>query len=213
MDKQMIKANWCGISGQLQQKYSYLTKEDLLYENGKDEELRERLQNKLGTNKEFIRNLLKKNEQGVIMKISRLFMIGALMLLILSFVISCKKSSNQKVIDAQANAIEAQQDANTAVAENAAWKDWQNFKSEVEAIIAANDKTIAIYKTRMTETNGKLKASYDRKIDTLELRNKELKAKLAAYKDDGKTSWEIFANEFKRDLDELGVALKGFVVD
>lgn len=131
----------------------------------------------------------------------------ALTMLVLA--ISCSKSADKKVVDAESNVAEAQQDANDANAQSA----WQIFKSEAEAKIAVNERTIADYKARMTATNGKLNAKYDKKIDALEKKNAELKTKLLAYKEDSKTDWEQFKNEMNTDLDGLGTALKGFVVN
>ncbi|MDY0151153.1 MAG: hypothetical protein RBS43_02630 [Candidatus Cloacimonas sp.] len=91
--------------------------------------------------------------------------------------------------------------------------EWQAFKAEKETQIAANDKIIADYKVKMTNSKGKLLAAYDKKIDVLEAKNKELKAKLDGYKDEGKDSWEKFKSEFNRDTDELGTALKNFTVN
>ncbi|GAA0879312.1 CsbD family protein [Algoriphagus jejuensis] len=46
--KLRIKGSWNEIKGKLKQKYADLTDDDLLYEEGKDEELLGRLQRKLG---------------------------------------------------------------------------------------------------------------------------------------------------------------------
>lgn len=46
--KLMIKGSWNEIKGKLKQKYADLTDDDLLFEEGKDEELLGRLQRKLG---------------------------------------------------------------------------------------------------------------------------------------------------------------------
>ncbi len=43
-----IQGSWREIKGKLKQKYADLTDDDLLYEEGKDEELIGRLQRKLG---------------------------------------------------------------------------------------------------------------------------------------------------------------------
>lgn len=43
-----IQGSWREIKGKLKQKYADLTDDDLLYEEGKDEELVGRLQRKLG---------------------------------------------------------------------------------------------------------------------------------------------------------------------
>jgi hypothetical protein len=66
---------------------------------------------------------------------------------------------------------------------------------------------------RMTTAGGKLHADYDKKIDALEQKNKELKVKLSEYKDSGKNAWEQFKSEFSHDMDALGAALKDFTVD
>lgn len=46
--KLMIKGSWNEVKGKLKQKYADLTDDDLLYEEGKDDELLGRLQRKLG---------------------------------------------------------------------------------------------------------------------------------------------------------------------
>jgi uncharacterized protein YjbJ (UPF0337 family) len=46
--KLMMKGSWNEIKGKLKQKYADLTDDDLLYEEGKDNELLGRLQRKLG---------------------------------------------------------------------------------------------------------------------------------------------------------------------
>jgi cell division protein FtsB len=133
---------------------------------------------------------------------------------------SCSKSPEQKVSDAKADVVVAKEDVKVAEAnaqlkaeENAAREEWLKFKYEKEAIIAVNDTIITNYKAKMTYTSGKLRAKYDKNIDSLELRNKELKTKLNDYKDNGKNAWDKFKGEFNHDIDQLGTALKGFTVD
>jgi uncharacterized protein YjbJ (UPF0337 family) len=46
--KLQIKGNWNELKGKLKQKYADLTEDDLLFEEGKEEELLGRLQKKLG---------------------------------------------------------------------------------------------------------------------------------------------------------------------
>ncbi len=133
----------------------------------------------------------------------------------LALIMGCSRSPNQKVADAKANVEAAKQDVKAAVADakDAAKEEWQKFKNESEGKISTNDKIVAEYKAKMTATNGKLHRKYDRKIEELEKKNKELKAKLDDYKDDGKNSWEQFEREFDHDMDQLGKALKDFTVD
>ena len=147
------------------------------------------------------------------MKATTIIIIAALCILLLVFFISCSKASDKKVADAQANAVNAQAAADTAVAQNNAKNDWQVFKTESEAKIAANDKIITDYKAKMSNANGKFKANYNKKIETLEQKNKAMQAKLDGYKDDGKTSWEQFKTDFNKDMDNLGASLKDFATD
>lgn len=46
--KLQMKGSWNEVKGKLKQKYADLTDDDLLYEEGKEDELLGRLQNKLG---------------------------------------------------------------------------------------------------------------------------------------------------------------------
>ncbi len=60
MNKLTIKGNWNEVSGKLKQQYGNLTDNDLLFKEGKEEELLGRLQKKIGKSKEEIRNLIEK---------------------------------------------------------------------------------------------------------------------------------------------------------
>jgi len=61
MDKLELKGNWNVIKGKIKQTYGDLTDDDLKYEEGKDDELLGRLQEKTGRAKddlvEWIRSL------------------------------------------------------------------------------------------------------------------------------------------------------------
>jgi uncharacterized protein YjbJ (UPF0337 family) len=48
MDKLEIKGNWNELKGKIKQEFADLTDDDLKYEEGKDEELLGRLQQKIG---------------------------------------------------------------------------------------------------------------------------------------------------------------------
>jgi uncharacterized protein YjbJ (UPF0337 family) len=53
-----IKGNWNIIKGSLKQKYADLTEDDLAYEEGKEDELLGRIQNKIGETKENLKNFI-----------------------------------------------------------------------------------------------------------------------------------------------------------
>jgi uncharacterized protein YjbJ (UPF0337 family) len=59
MDKLEIKGNWNKWKGKVKQAYSNLTDDDLKYEEGKDEELLGRLQEKTGKTKDEVIKWLK----------------------------------------------------------------------------------------------------------------------------------------------------------
>jgi uncharacterized protein YjbJ (UPF0337 family) len=60
MNKLEIKGKWSEVAGKLKQKYANLTDDDLLFAEGKEEELLGRLQQKLGKTKEEIRDMIAK---------------------------------------------------------------------------------------------------------------------------------------------------------
>jgi uncharacterized protein YjbJ (UPF0337 family) len=58
--KLKIKGNWDELKGKLKQKYAKLTDDDLLFVEGKENELLGRLEKKLGQTQEEIRNAIEK---------------------------------------------------------------------------------------------------------------------------------------------------------
>ncbi len=116
----------------------------------------------------------------------------------------CGKPSEKKVE-------KATQDLKKVKAEYLA--EWQQFKREAEQKIEANEKTIDQLKEKMKAAGPKLEAQYNKEVAELEQKNRDLKSKLADYKDEGKDKWEAFKQEVSSDLDGLGKALKDFTVD
>ena len=53
-----IKGNWNEVKGKLKQKYGQLTDDDLVFSEGKDDELLGRLQKRLGQTKEDLRKTI-----------------------------------------------------------------------------------------------------------------------------------------------------------
>ena len=60
MNTLKIKGSWKEVACKLKQQYANLTDDDLLFKEGKQEELLGRLQQKLGKTKEEIRTLIEK---------------------------------------------------------------------------------------------------------------------------------------------------------
>ena len=60
MNKLTFKGEWNEVKGKLKQQYGELTDDDLVYAEGKDDELLGRLQKRLGKTKAEVRTLLDK---------------------------------------------------------------------------------------------------------------------------------------------------------
>ena len=60
MNTLKLKGNWNETAGKLKQKYANLTDDDLLFKEGKEEELLGRLQAKVGKTKEQLRKIISK---------------------------------------------------------------------------------------------------------------------------------------------------------
>jgi uncharacterized protein YjbJ (UPF0337 family) len=58
MTKLEIKGNWNQLKGKLKQKYAQLTDDDLRFEEGKEDELLGRLQERTGEAKENLREFI-----------------------------------------------------------------------------------------------------------------------------------------------------------
>ncbi|MER3464183.1 MAG: general stress protein CsbD [Chitinophagaceae bacterium] len=59
MDKLELKGKWNEIKGKIKQSYSHLTDDDLKHEEGKEDELVGRLQEKTGKTREAVINWLR----------------------------------------------------------------------------------------------------------------------------------------------------------
>lgn len=60
MEKLQVKGTWNELKGKLKQKYGELTDDDLVFAEGKEDELYGRLQKRLGKTKEQIREEIEK---------------------------------------------------------------------------------------------------------------------------------------------------------
>ena len=61
MDKLRFKGSWNEIKGKLKQQYGNLTDDDLVFAEGKEDELLGRLQKKLGKSKDEVRQMIEKS--------------------------------------------------------------------------------------------------------------------------------------------------------
>lgn len=58
MNETELKGNWNELKGKLKKSYAELTDDDLVYEEGREDELYGKLQQKLGKSKEEVKKLI-----------------------------------------------------------------------------------------------------------------------------------------------------------
>lgn len=56
-----------------------------------------------------------------------------------------------------------------------------------------------------------IKSKYEEAVVELELRKNKIKKKIEEYNTEGTENWDSFKRKLNHDLEELGIALKGFV--
>jgi hypothetical protein len=140
-----------------------------------------------------------------------IFIVGTLMM-------SCKSSTKEEK-DSQENvqvAKENIQDAKDSLAVSkkvANEEEWKNLKKKTDSVINDNKAKIAVLKLKIEKTGVSIDANYQKKIDTLEQKNKDIKVKMDAYINDADSDWQSFKLEFKHDMDGLGQAFKDLMVD
>ena len=66
MNSTQLKGNWNVVKGKLKQQYAQLTDDDLVFVEGKEEELFGRLQVKLGKSKQEILDSIKKEKKSIL---------------------------------------------------------------------------------------------------------------------------------------------------
>jgi len=120
---------------------------------------------------------------------------------------SCS-SPAEKLEDSGENVEEAKEDLEQAKKEYN--KQYELFKSESNEEITSNEKVIADLKEFSKSKKNEAKITYDATILDLEMRNEEMKQKIATYNYNNAEAWESFKEEFNKDMDELGQSLSNF---
>ena len=132
--------------------------------------------------------------------------------LALALLSSCM-SNDQKKEDARNKTQSALENLNTAqnnenkVAQNVATEEeLKTFKLESELKIKNNEVSIAKLKLKMNKSGSALDEVYARRIDSLQLKNQNLKTRMGNY-EKTHTDWGKFKSDFNRDLNQLGKTL------
>lgn len=118
---------------------------------------------------------------------------------------SCN-SPRQKVENAEENVDDANlklEEANRAYLE-----DVELYRVETADRIAANEKSIGEFNSRIAKEKKEARADYQKKIDDLNAKNTDLKKTMDDYEANGKEGWEAFKINFNRSMDELSEGIK-----
>ncbi|HZV70928.1 MAG TPA: hypothetical protein VFG10_15335 [Saprospiraceae bacterium] len=133
-------------------------------------------------------------------------------------IMSCQSSekkveaAKEDVKDAKEELSDAQKKANEEAAKAAREEEWRVFKENAKAQIEKNDARIVELRLKLQKPGKALDGMYASRIEALETKNKELKARIDVY-EKNQSDWDTFKREFNHDMDELGQALRDFTVD
>lgn len=132
--------------------------------------------------------------------------------------VSCQDTS-KKEEQAQDNVEDARRDLDDAKEElsdarqAATAEEWKSFRESTDSTIRQNELQIAKMKANMKNKGKSIDAMYAKKIEELEQKNNNIKLQVQAYKNDTNSDWEEFKEEYNRDINELGTAMKNLTVD
>ena len=113
------------------------------------------------------------------------------------------ETAQEKVKDAREDLKEAKDDAKVTAVKTANAEEWKAFRESTELQIKANEGRIAELKIKLNKPGKLLDEMYKIKIESLEQKNREMRARLDGY-EKTQTDWEKFETDFKRDMDEIG---------
>lgn len=142
------------------------------------------------------------------MKTSNLIMVCALTISFAALT-NCNTPA-QNVEKAEANVAEANKDLEKASQEYLA--DIEIYRLETADRIAANEKSIAEFNSRIENKKKDATADYKAKVAELNRKNTDMKKRMNDYKADGKDQWESFKAEFNHDMEELGKSFNDLTV-
>lgn len=86
--------------------------------------------------------------------------------------------------------------------------DYNRFKKEAEATIKENENKISELKAKKSDATKEEKEKYNKKVQALEQKNKNLKIKIEGASKTKTEMWASFKREFNHDMEELGHAIR-----
>lgn len=147
-----------------------------------------------------------------------IFTMAAIAFFAVTATTSFGQSTDKKSDKAREDLTEAKQDLKVAKqdlkeAQQDSVADYQTFKKDSEARFLKNEKSLADWKLKVTNSDVSNRAEYERNLATLNQKNADLKKRFVDFKQDGKTKWSSFKSEFNNDMDDFGKELKDFTID
>ena len=132
--------------------------------------------------------------------------------------VGCKSSTKEEIesrekVDVAEQNLEDAKDSLVVAKKAATAEEWQTFKDQRDSAISYNEAKIADLKQQMQRTGRSVDAKYQKNIDLLEQKNRELKVKADTYKNDANSDWQSFKREFNHDMEEIGQAFRDVTVD
>ena len=126
-------------------------------------------------------------------------------------IVSCNNSTEkkeEKVNEAITDVVVASQELVQARLDSA--REYNAYKSEVEAKLIENDRNIANLKVEIKKEKKEAREKYDKELEELNQKNEKLKRNIQEYKGSVADKWESFKNSFNHDVDELGKSISEF---
>lgn len=121
-------------------------------------------------------------------------------ILITGLMMSCNESPGERVEEAEENVVKAQQELEEARQDSI---EYVSYRSDAERKLDANDQKIADLKQRKRTASKEVEDQYDREIEALDKRNKELRDNIDTYQSAGRDRWESFKYSFNENMNDL----------
>jgi hypothetical protein len=121
-----------------------------------------------------------------------------------------KQAANDKVVAAKDNLSAMEENADALAEKEATADELKTFKLESVVKIKNNEVSIAELKLKMNKSGHTQDKDFVKKIDLLEVRNKDLKVRMGNY-EFTHSDWSKFKVDFNRDLNEVAFRLKELV--
>lgn len=112
----------------------------------------------------------------------------------------------EKVTKAENDVIEAE--AALELTQEQYLQEMEDFKRINNEKIAANEKTIADFNTRIANKKSEAKEDYRQRVAALESKNADMKSRMADFKAESQASWAQFKADFNAEMDALGQSFK-----